>query len=195
MDLQLFASFHTMLGKHINADVSDIVSTIFHYYKGTYENYTLLELINLMYNLENDVQFAWNKKEIIQIIQERHLPIPPKNLDEPMEYSIWKHYRLRRSLDLVCVEKYNLHFQEGDIIKMPDNLLYSIDAIRNQQNIVYIYLLDMETTDETYYMTADSFFKMLDEEDITIMQNLQSSYYMNEEQENYYLSEQAQRWI
>lgn len=195
MDLQLFASFHTMLGKHINADVSDIVSTIFHYYKGTYENYTLLELINLMYNLENDVQFAWNKKEIIQIIQERNLPIPPKSLDEPMEYSIWEHYRIRRSLDLVCVEKYNLHFQEGDIIKMPDNLLYSIDVIRNQQNIIYIYLLDMETTDETYYMTADSFFNMLDEEDITIMQNLQSSYYMNEEQENYYLSEQAQRWI
>lgn len=202
--MELFASFHAMLTKHIDTDITDIVSTIFEYYDGTYESYTLLELIDKMYTIKYKGDFVWNKKAIIQKIKDEGLPIPPKDLNEPFEYNVWEHYRVRRSLDLVYVKKYDFHVQDGDIIKMIDQKLYKVDCIVRDQvydsdadtwvDIILMYFSDMQTNEERC-ITADEFFEILDEEDVTIMQNLNAGLYIDEEQRAYYTGPMGQRWI
>ena len=86
---------------------------------------------------------------------------------------------------------------ENDIIQIPDKSKFKIDDIsrtiryldeyeRDYEEIIYIYLVNMET-DEDWNMTADEFFKILDEEDVTILQNQSCMMFMNEEEkENIY---------
>lgn len=180
MDIQLFAGFHTMLGKHLNTDVGDIVSTIFHYYDGSYENYTLLELIQLMQDYRMTFgkempDFPWNKKAIIKLIETLQLPIPIKC--EPMEYTIWEYCFRHIYTDYIRVEKSKLDFMENDIIMLPNKRLYEIEIVYD--DIPKIYLYDMEIIDEEMMMLATDFFKMIDEEDITLMQSTQAFSFMN----------------
>ena len=86
-----FACFFERLQKKLNIRInSDIVSKIYDIHDGTYENYTLLELINIL--LENKIKITcpWNKKMIIEMIKsnDNEIYIPKKY--EPMKPSKWK---------------------------------------------------------------------------------------------------------
>jgi acyl carrier protein len=72
---------------HINID-SDIVCKIFEYYEGSYENYTLLELIDELTLSRIQILCSWNKKEIIRMIEEFDINIPKKYLQ--MQNNIWE---------------------------------------------------------------------------------------------------------
>jgi len=166
-----FACFFERLQKKLNIRInSDIVSKIYDIHDGTYENYTLLELINIL--LENKIRITcpWNKKMIIEMIKTEGLNIPKKY--EPMKLSKWK---LKKS------EEYNLQFNNfftisnNDKIKFSNDNEYEIMIIKEEQNDnddykIYVFLFNLNINQEICY-NPKTFASILDNEDITIITN------------------------
>lgn len=220
MDADEFACIMEGVTKSLNIDIdSDIVSNIYDEYRGSYENYTLFELIKLLQNSkEYTEQFPFNKNEIIKIIKENNLDIPPKY--EPLEPTKWGHYRIRRSLDVIDAD--SVEFYDGSIVKYPDGQVYLIDCINTTSMLVSDDITNIEDikseSSECYYvhdnkiykeilvvcfenvdtkekceMLAEDFMYDMDYEDITIVQDRNRGIFMNEEQENYWTNHV--RWM
>ena len=153
---------------------SDIVGKIYYIYEGTYENYTLLELINIL--LENKVRITcpWNKKMIIEMIKTEGLYIPKKY--EPMEPSNWE---LKISGD--CCLKCNnfITISNHDIIQSSNGNEYEIMIVKyedddddndDDNSKVYVYLFNLNDEQETDFLPK-TLINILDYEDITIITN------------------------
>ena len=168
-----FACFFERLQKKLDIKIdSDIVSKIYDIHDGTYENYTLLELINIL--LENKIRITcpWNKKMIIEMIKsnDNKIYIPKKY--EPIKPSRWT---LKKS------EEYSLQFNNfftisnNDIIKFSNDNEYEIMIIKEEQNDnddgkIYIFLFNLNINQEICYYPK-TFASILDNEDITIITN------------------------
>jgi hypothetical protein len=169
---------------------SDIVSKIYDIYNGTYENYTLLELINKL--LENNIRITcpWNKKMIIEMIQTQGLYIPKKY--EPMEPSNWE---LTISGD--CCLKCNdcITISNHDIIQSSNGDEYEIMIVEydddedddDDDGKVYVYLFNLNDEQETDFLPM-TLVNILDYEDITIITNQDKGLYAGP-YENYTLIE------
>ena len=166
---------------------SELVAKMFDIYEGSYENYTLLELIGLLCLQNIPIDCVWNKKAIIDMIKTKKLPVPKKY--EPMEATTWEFYRVRKSLDIIET-KYML-FCEGITIQMPTGTVYAVEAYITSElmdesdpdsweKVAYIMLENMETGEE-YQVEPDEFFEVLDNDDITILSDSARSYYANQE--------------
>jgi len=183
-----FACFFERLQKKLDIKInSDIVSKIYGIYDGTYENYTLLELINIL--LKNNIRITcpWNKKMIIEMIKTEGLNIPKKY--EPMKLSKWT---------LKKLEEYNLQFNNfftisnNDIIKFSNNNEYEIMIIKEEQNDnddckIYVFLFNLNINQEICYYPK-TFASILDNEDITIITNKNKNFF-DGPYENYTLIE------
>ena len=166
-----FICFFERLQKKLDIKInSDIVSKIYGIYDGTYENYTLLELINIL--LKNNIRITcpWNKKMIIEMIKTEGLNIPKKY--EPMKLSKWT---------LKKLEEYNLQFNNfftisnNDIIKFSNDNEYEIMIIKEEQNDnddckIYVFLFNLNINQEICYYPK-TFANILDKEDVTIITN------------------------
>ena len=190
MDATEFACFFERLQKEQKTEIdSDIIGKIFDYYEYSHENYTLLELIGLLdRELKIDITCPWNKKEIIKMIEKENLNIPKKK--EAMEPTEWTHYRVRKSLDVI--ETKYMEFYDGSIVQFPDGDPYHIEFIdrdyikinadnEEEKEIVIINWMNL-ATNEQFEMNAEEFIYMLDNEDVTILQDRNRAMYMNEEQ-------------
>ena len=188
-----FACVMDKLSKSLKIDLDpDLVGEIHSIYEGSYENYTLLELIGLLRKNKIKITCAWNKKAIIAFIEENKYNIPKKY--EPMEPTKWEHYRIRRSLDVIDTE--NIEFYEGSMVKMPDGEDYLIDVNKwgelisedldqtdpdSWVDVIYVYLENIKTKEEIC-MYAEEFIECLDYEDVTILQDRNTGYFLNDEQ-------------
>lgn len=199
MDATEFACTLEGITKSLNIEIdSDIVGKMFNAYEKTYENYTLLELIGLLYHHKIKITCPWNKKALIKMIEDKNLNIPVKK--EPMTPTKWDHYRVRRSLDVI--ETKYMEFYEGSIVQMPDGKAYiitdiylekeelisddlPIDEYSSYRKIIIIYFEDMETIEESS-MYIEDFMHSLDFEDTTILQDRNREYFMNEEQKTFW---------
>lgn len=168
-----FACFFERLQKKLDIRInSDIVEKIYDIYDGTYENYTLLELIKIL--LENNIRITcpWNKKMIIEMIKSNNNEIYIPKKYEPMKPSKWT---LKKS------EDYSLQFNNfftisnHDIIKFSNGHEYEIMIIKEEQNDnddgkIYIYLFNLNNNQEICYYQK-TIVNILDYEDITIITN------------------------
>ena len=185
-----FACFFERLQKKLDIRInSDIVSKIYDIHDGTYENYTLLELINIL--LENKIRITcpWNKKMIIEMIKSNNNEIYIPKKYEPMKPSKWT---LKKS------EEYNLQFNNfftisnNDIIKFSNDNEYEIMIIKEEQNDnddckIYVYLFNLNINQEICYYPK-TFASILDYEDITIITNKHKNFF-DGPYENYTLIE------
>ena len=181
----LLERFQKKLDIQIN---TDIVSKIYDLYDGTYENYTLLELINKL--LENKVKITcpWNKKMIIEMIKTQDIYIPRKY--EPMEPTNWE---LKISGD--CCLKCNdcITISNHDIIKSSNGDEYEIMIVEydddedDDDGKVYVYLFNLNDEQETEFLPM-TLVNILDYEDITIITNQDKGLYAGP-YENYTLVE------
>jgi hypothetical protein len=187
-----FACVLTEITKSLNIELdSDLVGKIFEIYEHSYENYTLLELMGLVRNAGHEITCDWNKKALVQLIKEKNLDIPERR--EEMQLSEWRHYRIRKSLDVLEVrstldtmKSKTLEFYDGSIIQDPSGQIYLLKFI-NKEYIsddeigIVMYFKNMETKEEIE-MYAEDFVWSLDNEDVTILQDRNNDKFMNEEQ-------------
>ena len=174
--------------------MSDISQKIYELYEGSYENYTLIELIKILRQSNNEDKCPWNKKAIIELIERENMDVPRKFKLEPTK---WEHYRIRRSLDVLQTPLFDIY--EGCIIELEDGSRWDIDVVEDQilksedlprddyeswEDIVYVYLEGAEG--EEIQMTADEFIHMLDHDDVTLLQIRDLCYFMSEEEEEYW---------
>jgi hypothetical protein len=154
---------------------SDIIGKIYYIYEGTYENYTLLELINILLENKFRITCPWNKKMIIEMIKTEGLYIPKKY--EPMEPSNWE---LKISGD--CCLKCNdfITISNHDIIQCSNGDDYEIMIVKyeddndddddDDNSKVYVYLFNLNDEQETDFLPK-TLINILDYEDITIITN------------------------
>jgi hypothetical protein len=168
-----FACLLERLQKKIDIRInSDIVGKIYDIYDGTYENYTLFELINKL--LENKIRITcpWNKKMIIEMIQSEGLYIPKKY--EPMERTNWK--LIYRDCCLKCNSSFTI--SNHDIIRCSFGNLYQIMITQSTKETVQgdyeddvcLYLYSMSNANPVCFFVKTS-DDILDYEDITIITN------------------------
>lgn len=162
---------------------SDIIGKIYtDHYVSKYEKYTLMELI---YELSlEQVQFlcAWNKKDILEMIEERKIELPEKT--ERSGPCMWRYHAVRPqiegySLDAIYVYNTEFDFREGDVFKLQDGCEYKIDSLEvNDADEVCVYLVDIDSWEEIC-MTGADFVWMLDNcPDIAILQNIDRRHFM-----------------
>ena len=182
----------------VNGDMRD---TIYEAYEGCYENYTLLELINLLDKSNIAIPCPWNKKAIIEMIKTNDLDVPKKQ--EEIQSTVWKHCSM--IFNFYAIEAPGFEFYEGYIIQLADGMIYEIDVGDNEQlisedlpeddpdsceNMIYVHLLPSVIPEfqefPVIHMTADEFMHTLDYENVTILQDRKRGYYMNQEQETYW---------
>jgi hypothetical protein len=180
-----FACLLERLQKKIDVKInSDIVSKIYDIYDGTYENYTLLELINKL--LENKVRITcpWNKQMIIEMIKTQDIYIPRKY--EPMEPTNWE---LKISGDCCLQCNGFITISNHDIIQSSNGDEYEIMIVEydddddddeddeyNDDGKVYVYLFNLNDEQETDFLPM-TLVNILDYEDITIITNKDKGLY------------------
>ena len=206
MDTVEFACTLTEILKSHNIEMdTDLVGNIYENYKPKYDNYTLLELVGILCKMDVEITCAWNKKALINMIERKNINIPIKT--DPMQPTKWKHYRVRRSLDVIETE--HMEFYDGSIIQMQDGEAYLIDTIviegeelisadlpedeeSSYKKLICIYLKNIKTEDESS-MYIEEFMHNLDYEDVTILQDRNRAYFMNEEQKQFWTN--FVRWM
>jgi hypothetical protein len=139
-----------------------------------YENYTLLELIELVHTSQNAITCSFNKRVIIKMIQDRNLDIPKKT--GPMLPTQWEHQNLQITLDIIHTVVCDLY--EGCLIQLEDGNIYRIDVCEGYpKDVLYVYLFkyfpgsEEQPNDYELRMTADKFIHMIDNDNITLMQS------------------------
>lgn len=171
---------------------SEIAGKMFDIYEGSYDNYTLLQLIAMLRKAKHEITVPWNKKALIKMIEDKKLDIPKRY--EDMEETIWDHYRIRKSIDVIqtpCME-FN---DEGCIFQDPRGNIQELVLISQEiegdyeaDNYEIVYLMCFEnihTKTETC-MYVEDFIWSLDNENVTIVQNPQYGKYLsNEEKERW----------
>lgn len=176
-----FACILDRITKKININIDEnIIEKIYDIYEGNYENYTLLELINLL-ELEK-LDYSWNKKVIIEIIKNEKLNIPKKF--ESLEPTGWiynintynRSYNDLYQIDdkiytnSIYIDKTYFSFNVNDIFNL-NNKNYRIYDIQSKDEIISMYLKNT-STNELSCIIAEDFIYALDHYDITILQNI-----------------------
>lgn len=198
MDPAAFTCILVELAKLENVEVvSDISKKIYEIYEGTYENYTLFELIEILWaNGMHDCPL--NKKAIIERIERDKLDIPKKFKPEP---SKWHHYSIRRSLNVLVTPIFEIY--EGCIIELKDGSVWEIEVCsqrslqeaataaegcdRQYEDVVFIGLDGMyEKRDSQFDMDAVEFMHMLDHDDVTLLQIRDLNYFMSDSEREYW---------
>lgn len=174
---------------------TELVGKIYEQYDAPYENYTLLELITLLKKMKIDITCPWNKKEIIKMIHEKNLKVQKKH--EEIEPTVWRHYRVRKSLDVIEMRDTPFEFYEGCIIGLPDGEIYNLDVYKTEElicdelpeddansyeDVVYVILRNRKSLEEIT-LPAQEFINMLDFDDVTILQNTGCNHFMSEEEQ------------
>lgn len=161
---------------------TDLVAKIFDIYEGSYENYTLLELLYLLREGNHEITVPWNKKAIIEMIEEKNLDIPKKT--EPMEPTKWEHCSVRENLEHYrtreCYDEIITPFMVfSDEVYFNNYNNYFIDPYGNiqclveickdtEEDVVLMYFENIETnTQSTMYV--EDFIWSIDNEDVTIL--------------------------
>jgi hypothetical protein len=170
-------------------------------YEGSYENYTLLELIHLLRIKKYEITVAWNKKAIIKMIQDNNLDIPEKY--EPMEPTKWEHYRIRKSLDVISIldthiefddcgfnifqdSKGNMHRLVHICRELVEDKEYKDEGEQDtydteDNEVMVMYFENIENQTESR-LEVEDFIWSLDNEDITIIQYESFDKFLNEEE-------------
>lgn len=181
-----FACFFERLQKSIGYQIdSVIVGQIFDYYEGSYENYTLLELISMLSSKDITIDCAFNKKAIIEMIEQQKIDIP-KRYEDIQPTSWWMEEGGR--YNYIFIPNMYFAFYEGDIFKTQGGMVWELDHIESYeegiydefqsideepeeyQNVVYMYFINKDTGDDIC-VQADDFIYSLDYEDTTIVYN------------------------
>lgn len=93
-----FTCFMAEIAKKTNIELmSDITQNIYELYEGSYDNYTLFELIHIVRKSGYNIDCLYNKIDIINMIETRGYNIP--RLKEKMQGTTWDHVRI---LDKLC---------------------------------------------------------------------------------------------
>jgi hypothetical protein len=181
-----FACFFERLQKSIGYQIdSDIVGQIFDYYEGSYENYTLLELISMLSRKNIKIDCAFNKKAIIEMIEQQEIDIPKQY--EAMQPTSWWMEEGGR-YNYIFIPNMYFAFYEGDIFKTQGGMVWELDHIESYEEgiydefqsideepdeylvVVYMYFINKLTGDDICKQ-ADDFIYSLDYEDTTIVHN------------------------
>jgi hypothetical protein len=179
----------TEMAKLENVELpNDIGEMIYEKYEESYKNYTLLELIRTVHMSGYTITCAWNKLDIIDMIEQNGYNVPIKK--EEMVRTSWEHYRIRHSLDVL--ETQYCGFSEGDKIQLENGIIYDISVeehqvISSENNVEYeVYVVLSSYEGETISVTAQEMMDMLDYDDVTIVQSRDMCYYMCAEEEEYW---------
>lgn len=151
----------------------------------TYENYTLLELISIMENTEYRRMCPWNKKAIIEFIEQNKMDIPKKI--GKLEPTQWHHYSTTQGEGVLCTPM--CKFYDGCAILLQDGTVYDIEmreAIADDDDIVICVDLMGDYEEQDKHMRGDEFVYILDYEDITLIQVRDLDYYVSEDQREYW---------
>jgi hypothetical protein len=165
---------------------AEIAGNIFDIYQGSYDNYTLFELLHLLRKGNHEITVPWNKKAIIKMIKEKNLDIPKKM--EPMEPTKWEHYRVRKSLEVINIIDSYIEFDDngfdifqdsrGNIHKL-ENICRELDE--NEEEYIAMYFENIQDNSISR-LEIEDFIWSLDNEDITILQYVMHEKFLNEEE-------------
>lgn len=190
-----FACVVDEIVKSLNIQIdADLVAILYDEYDCSYENYTLLELIHILRSMNVEIDCAWNKAAIIEMIQRRNLKIQQKK--EPLERTVWK-YGCERSTEYIETKGTKFIFCEGTVIQSEYAVLYNVDiAITDElisddlpdddpdsyKEVLYVSLYDGRH-DDFIFVEPQEFIDMLDFDDVTIIQNRSYGLFISDEQE------------
>ena len=167
---------------------SDIIEMLYNTYLFSYENYTLLELIYMCFENNIKIDCLWNKKEIISMIIKNNLKIPLKNTEMMLTKYIcyttlihekFNNFNTKRGFDIIDTNY--MQFYEGCIIQFEDGKKYKIYNVEYIDTIAYV---NLENMDDTLYICirVEDFLRKLDYDDVTIIQNMGCSLFLNEKE-------------
>jgi hypothetical protein len=180
MDAIEFACFFERFQKSIGLEIDpEIVGEVYDHYEGSYENYTLLELISMLSMKQITIDCEFNKKAIIEMIKTQKIDIPKRY--EPMQPTTWWLEEGKRYNHIFVPNMY-FAFYEGDIFKTHCGIIWELvdiqrdndtedaeDAEENQ-SAVYMHFINKDTGDDIYIEAGD-FIYSLDYQDTTIVYN------------------------
>jgi hypothetical protein len=172
-----FERFQKSIGYHID---SDIACKIYDYYEGSYENYTLLELISMLSMKDIKIDCEVNKKTIIQMIQDKQIDIPKRY--EDIQSTMWCIEEGNR-YNYIFIPKMYFAFYEGDIFKTQVGIVWKLVDIQFERDeyidelhsidddyVSYMYFTNQDTG-EDICIPVEDFMYSLDYYDITILYN------------------------
>ena len=190
MEATQFACVMEEISKSLNIDMdADLTAKIFDLYEFSYDNYTLLELLYLLRKKKYEITVPWNKKAIIEMIEDKNLDIPKKT--EPMEPTKWehysirenlKHYRTRRCFDVIDTTFMDFEDDTSNIIFQDPygNKQQLIQICKEDEEIIIMYFENTETKIGTQ-MYVEDFIWSIDNENVTILQHIDYGKYLNQE--------------
>ncbi len=165
---------------------TNIAEKIFDIYEYSYDNYTLFELLYLLRKGNHEITVPWNKKAIIEMIEEKNLDILKKK--EPMEPTKWEHYRIRKSLDVINIIDSNMDFDDNgfNIFQDTNGNIHKLECIcgeldENEEEYPVMYFENIKDK-TTSILKVEDFIWSLDNEDITILQHVSHDKFLNEEE-------------
>jgi hypothetical protein len=182
-----FACVISEITKSLKIDIdSDIVGNIFDIYQGSYENYTLFELLHLLRKGNHEITVPWNKKAIIKMIEDKKIAIPRKY--EDMEPTKWEHYRIRKSLEVINIIGSYMEFDDNGFNIFQDSRgnIHKLECIcreldENEEENLAMYFENI-VNNQTSRLQVEDFIWSLDNEDITILQYVLHEKFLNEEE-------------
>ncbi len=180
-----FACFFERLQTSLNMNIdADIVSKIFDLYEGSYENYTLLELISMLSYRNIKIDCAFNKKSIIEMIITKKLDIPKRY--EQLQPTMWN-FEESKHYNYIFIHNLCFGFYEGDTFLTSAGVVWVLDSVElyeepvlgeyqsiddepegGYQNVIYMYFINQDTGDDIC-IQADDFIHSLDYDDTTII--------------------------
>jgi hypothetical protein len=152
---------------------SDIVSNIYELYEGSYNNYTLFELLYIILEHKINITHPWNKKSFIEMIETQKLDIPKKY--ESKKPSTWKLIISEDQEDYSLECNDFLTISNNDIIQSSDGNMYEI-MIQKYEDEIYVYTFNLNTDEELYFF-PQIFVNILDYDDVTIIKNKDKDLY------------------
>ena len=196
-----FACVIDNIAKSFKIDIdSDLVAAIYQKYESTYDNYTLLELIHLLSEMNVEIDCMWNKKAIIQMIEERDINIPSKL--EPLKPTTYR-YNNELTYDYIETLGTKFKFSKGCIIQSEYAVLYELDVTttielisddlpeddpESYHEVGGVTLIDRRD-DSTMQLSCQEFIDMLDYDDVSIVQNISYGLYLFDEDEAHWSNE------
>lgn len=132
MDALEFCLLFSMLERKMGCSMdSSIVEMIYDMYRGTYENYTLFELIDMLQCNGISIDCPLNKRRIICMMEEKNISLPQKDISECMEPTKWFVAKDICLCDYVIFSNTATYMGMccNDLIRMEDGTLYSISNI------------------------------------------------------------------
>ena len=183
MDAINFACFMEKSTKSLNIQFnSDLIEHIFDIYEASsYENYTLLELLNLLIKNNYEITVPWNKTALINMIEERKIDIPTKM--KPMQLTQWTHTKKCIDADIDTIHTPYMDIYKGFMFQDTQGhmqLVTNVSTTYDERQEDLIWLQDI--TSEVYTVNAylaKTLISQFDKEDITIIQHRDYDKFLN----------------